>query len=82
MAVGAWHAPSSACRRRWQVGTSVRCCFAAFLPFLKNPLLLQRRRGGRNAGRMEELFQLPDVLDMNPPQLVLAGGPVGTAVLG
>jgi hypothetical protein len=80
MAVGAWHQYSPACRGMWQVGTAFRRWLAAFFPSSK--VLQQRGRGGRKAGRMEELFQLPDALSMNPLQPVLAGGPVGTAVLG
>jgi hypothetical protein len=61
-----------------QVGTSVLCWLADFLPCF----VQHRGRGGRKALRMEELFQLPDALSMNPAQPFLASGPVGTAVLG
>jgi hypothetical protein len=83
MAVCAWHEPSPSCRGRWagrhrRSGAGLRL----FSPSSKDPFLQQRGRGGRASGRVEELFQWLCALGMNPPQPVLAGGPVGTAVLG
>jgi hypothetical protein len=48
----------------------------------KDPFLQQRGRGGRASGRVLQLDQWLCLLGMNPPQPVLAGGPVGTAVPG
>jgi hypothetical protein len=63
-------------------GTAAWGWLAAVLPLIKNPILERRGRGGRAAGRVEELFQQPDALGMNPPQPAMASGLVGTAVLG
>ena len=65
-----------------QVGTSVLCWLAAVLPVLKSSFSTTAREGRRATGRVEKLFQLPSALGMNPPQPVLASGPVSTAVLG
>jgi hypothetical protein len=64
------------------IGTTVQGRVASVLPFLKLPSLQQRGRRGRAASRVEQLFQWPCALAMNPLQPVLAIQPVGTAVLG
>jgi len=64
------------------VGTAARGWLAAVLPVLKRSFPATARRGGRATGRVEELFQWLCAIGIDPPQPVLAGGLVGTSVLG
>jgi hypothetical protein len=64
-----------------QVGTSIPSWLAAVLPVLKISFSTTAREGRRATGRLEEQLQLPNALNMNPHQPVLASSPVGTAVL-
>ena len=64
------------------VGTAARGWLAAVLPVLKRSFPATARRGGRATGRVEELFQWLCAIGIDPLQRVLAGGLVGTSVLG
>jgi hypothetical protein len=81
MAAYTWHEPSPARHGQWACRHRLLGLVIVCFPPQKDPLLQQRRRAGRAAGHVQELDQSVCLPGINPPEPVLAGGHVGTAVL-